>query len=132
PDALGAIPAKSKPLANSAPARRNPNPGGGTTVRFEQSDVLLAIIHGYGPKGWHDPEATQTHLMRNVVGANMRMQSYKEAAKTYNGIKPFPSIQGDLIQETLVGQSGFLFFVGSTYSWYDPRNYRPAVGPAHA
>jgi hypothetical protein len=123
--------ARSKPLARPV-ARRAPNPASGQTVRFEQSDVLLAIIHGYGPKGWHDPEATQTHLMRDVVGANMRIQSYKDAAKAYTGIKPFPSIYGDLIQETLVGQSGFLHYAGSIYGWYDPKNYKQVTVPAHS
>jgi hypothetical protein len=123
--------ARSKPLARPAPDTRLPNPAAGQTVRFEQSDVLLAVIHGYGPKGWHDPEATQTHLLRDVVGANMRIQPLSEAAKAYKGIKPFPAIYGDLIQETLVGQPGFLHFAGSTYSWYDPRNYKPVIVPTH-
>lgn len=127
---VAALLAKSKPLARPIP-KQMPNASAGQTVRFEQSDILLAIIHGYGPNGWRDAEATQTHLLRNVVGADMRIQSYKDAAKAYKGIKPFPSIYGDLIQETLVGQSGFLFFAGSIYSWYDPRNYKQVIVPAH-
>jgi hypothetical protein len=129
---LEKILARSKPLARPAAVRRVSNPAAGQTVRFEQSDVLLAIIHGYGPKGWQDPEATQTHLMRDVVGANMRVQSLKDAAKAYRGIRPFPSIYGDLIQETLVGQSGFLHYAGSIYSWYDPKNYQQVTVPSHA
>ena len=126
-----AVLAKTRPLAHPA-VKPLPNAAAGQTVRFEQTDVLLAIIHGYGPRGWHDPEATQTHLMRDVVGTNMRILPYKEAAKTYKGIRPFPSISGDLIQETLVGQSGFLHFAGSMYGWYDPRNYKPVAGPVHS
>ena len=126
---LAAVLARTRPLAHRAsPA---PNPAAGQTVRFEQSDVLLAIIHGYGSKGWRDPEATQTHLMRDVVGASMRVLPYKEAAKFYAGKKPFPSIFGDLIEETLVGQSGFLHFAGAAYSWYDPKNYQPVAVPTH-
>lgn len=116
---------RSKPLAHPASAKPLPNPAAGQTVRFEQSDVLLAIIHGYGPMGWHDPQATQTHLLRNVVGDNMRILPFKGAVKAYNGVRPFPDIYGDLIQQTLIGQSGFLHFAGSIYGWYDPKNYKP-------
>jgi len=123
---------KSKMLAHPIAARPSANPAAGQTIRFEQSDVLLAIIHGYGPNGWRDPEATQTHLLRDVVGANISILPFKSAIKAYKGIKPFPNIHGDLIQQTLIGQSGFLHFAGGMYGWYDPKNYRAVSGPAHA
>jgi len=125
---------KSKLLARPAAERPSPNSAAGQTIRFHQSDVLLAIVHGYGPKGWQDPEATQTHLLRDVVGANIRTLPFKGAVKAYKGIKPFPTIHGDLIQETLIGQSGFLHFTGGIYGWYDPKNYKPdaSMMPAHS
>jgi hypothetical protein len=119
-----ARPVAARPPVNSARA--------GQTVRFEQKDVLLAIIHGSGPKGWHDNEATQAHLMRDVVGDNMKVLPLKSAVKVYNGIKPFPDIYGDLIQQTLIGRAGFLHFAGGVYGWYDPRNYKAEPGPAHS
>jgi hypothetical protein len=123
---------KSKLFVHPAAARPSPNTAAGQTVRFEQDDILLAIIHGYGPKGWHDAEATQTHLLRNVVGANMKIMPFQGAVKTYKGIKPFPTIYGDLIQQTLIGQSGFLHFAGGVYAWYDPKNYMPSAVATHA
>jgi hypothetical protein len=120
---------KSKALANSAAARPSPSPAAGQTVRFEQSDVLLAIIHGYGPKGWHDPEARQTHLLRDVVGTNPRTLRFKDAVKAYKGIRPLPVIYGDLIEQTLIGQSGFIHFAGGTYGWYDPKNFKDQATP---
>jgi len=128
---IEALLSSTKPLARPAAAKPLPNPASGQTVRFEQADVLLAIIHGSGPKGWHDPEATQTHLMRDVVGTDMRMLPLKEAARVYARTKPIPAIHGDLIQETLIGQAGFLHYAGSTYRWYDPKNFRPDAMPAH-
>ena len=119
---------KSKVLA-SAGASRPINTASGQTVRFEQSDVLLAIIHGSGPKGWRDPEATQTHLLRDVVGTNMKALASKDAATVYKGVRPFPVISGDLIQETLIGQSGFLHINGGIYAWYDPKNYKSVAAP---
>ncbi|MEK6299191.1 MAG: hypothetical protein AABO41_00590 [Acidobacteriota bacterium] len=118
---------KSKLLASAA--KPSHNPAAGQTVRFEQSDVLLAIIHGSGPLGWRDPDATQTHLLRDAVGTDLRTLPRKGAVKAYRGTKPFPTIYGDLIQETLIGQSGFLHFAGGVYGWYDRKNYKPENAP---
>jgi len=122
---------KSKLLAASSPPH---NAAAGQTVRFEQRDVLLAIIHGSGPQGWRDPDATQTHLLRGVVGNDLRTLLQKDAIKAYNGIKPFPTIYGDLIQQTLLGQAGFLHYTGGIYGWYDPKNYKPVTAtiPDHS
>ncbi len=125
---------KSKILAQPIAARASSSAAAGQTVRFEQGDIMLAIIHGSGPKGWRDPEATQTHLLRDVVGTDMKTLAFKSAAQEYKGTKPFPDIYGDLIQQTLIGQSGFLHFTGGVYAWYDPKNYRPKTTgmPRHA
>ncbi|HEX6732940.1 MAG TPA: hypothetical protein VF074_23165, partial [Pyrinomonadaceae bacterium] len=37
------------------------------TLRINDNDLLLAIIHGYGPNDWRDPQATQTFLLKNAV-----------------------------------------------------------------
>lgn len=116
----------------SVAARSSNNPASGQTIRFEQNDVLMAIIHGNGPMGWHDPDATQTHLLRDVVGTKLRTLPLKDAVKAYSGIRPFPTIHGDLIQQTLIGQSGFLHFSGGIYGWYDPKNYSPAPVAVHS
>ena len=121
---------KSKVL--TVAARNSSNPAAGQTIRFEAKDLLLAIIHGNGPKGWRDPEATQTHLLRDVIGNDMTVMPFKVAAKTYGGIRPFPTIYGDLIQQKLIGQQGFLHFTGGVYGWYDPKHYSPDLGPVHA
>lgn len=120
------LPAKTDSNATS-------NPAAGQTIRFEKNDLLLAIIHGFGALGWRDPEATQTHLLRGVVGKDMSTMTFKAAENAYGGIRPFPSIYGDLIQQTLLDQSGFLHYNGGMYGWYDRKNYRPATaGPRHS
>lgn len=123
---------KSKVLAHPVAAGSASNAASGQTIRFEQSDVLLAIIHGNGPRGWLDPEATQTHLLRDVVGTDMKMLPFKSAVKIYSGVRPFPTVYGDLIQQTLIGRSGFLHFAGGIYVWYDPSHYTPANVPVHS
>jgi len=123
---LGEVLPKPRLLAASGPS---PDAAAGQTIRFEQGDVLFAIIHGSGPVGWRDPDATQTHLLREVVGDNLRVLPRADVLKAYKGTRPFPTVYGDLIQETLIGQSGFIHFKGGVYGWYDRKNYKPEIVP---
>ena len=123
---LSEVMPKPRLLAASGPS---PGAAAGQTIRFEQRDVLLAIIHGSGPVGWRDPDATQTHLLREVVGDNLRVLPRTDALKAYKGTRPFPTVYGDLIQETLIGNSGFIHFKGGVYGWYDRKSYRSEIVP---
>jgi hypothetical protein len=91
-------------------------------LHVEKNDVLLAVIHGYGANGWRDREATQTFVLKNVVGSEMRVQNGKEFVKNSSGRK-LPRPQGDLIGETLKGSEGYLYYNAATYSWYDPKTF---------
>jgi len=91
-------------------------------LRIEKDEALLAVIHGYGSNEWRDPQATQTFLLKNVVGAGMRVEDGKEFVKNGSGRK-LPRLQGDLIRETLKGTEGFLYYGVATYSWYDPKTF---------
>src|SRR5207302_9609396 len=44
-----------------------PNQVGMPPLRVTESEPLLAVIHGYGPNGWRDAQATQTFLLKNAV-----------------------------------------------------------------
>jgi hypothetical protein len=94
--------------------------------------VLLAVIHGYGGNGWRDPQATQTHLLKNVVGSGLEVQEAKAAATTNEG-KKMPRLRGDVIGEVLRNTSGFLYYASATYAWYDPKTYKdePEPGMVH-
>ena len=92
--------------------------------------LLLAIIHGYGPRGWRDPEARQTLLLKNVVGDRLTVQPLRSALPT-KGAPP----RGDVIKTNLTSAAGFLYYVHSSYQWYDPRAARGgevAQGMMHA
>jgi len=91
-------------------------------LHVEKDDVLLAVIHGYGANDWRDPEATQTFLLKNVVGSGLRVQNGKEFVQNSSGRK-LPRPQGDLIGETLKGSEGYLYYSVATYSWYDPKTF---------
>ncbi|HEX5874802.1 MAG TPA: rhodanese-like domain-containing protein [Pyrinomonadaceae bacterium] len=94
-----------------------------TPLRIEEGETLLAVIHGYGTNDWRGPEATQTFLLKNVVGSDLKVQNGSEFVKAHSG-KRLPRPQGDLIGETLQGAEGYLYYASATYSWYDPKSFR--------
>ena len=92
-------------------------------LKIDKDELLLAIIHGYGINDWRDPEATQTFVLKNVVGSDLKVQSGKEFVEANAGRK-LPRPQGDLIGQTLQGAPGYLYYATSSYSWYDPKTYK--------
>jgi hypothetical protein len=96
---------------------------GSQRLRIEESDSLLAVIHGYGPDDWRDQQATQTYLLKNAVGSGLEVSSGKEFVAA-NKEKKIPRVHGDLIGEVLQGTSGYLYYAGESYSWYDPKTFK--------
>ena len=96
---------------------------GMTPLRIAESETLLAVIHGYGAAGWHDSQATQTYLLKNVLGEKIETRTKAEAIAVNQG-KKLPQLQGDLISEILRGKPGYLYYAGSTYLWYDPETFQ--------
>ena len=85
-------------------------------VHAEAGDTLLAIIHGVGAKGWRNPEAKQTFLLKNGAGSNMTVLAVKDLAASKSKPK-LPPLRGDTISETVNGKSGMLFWTGAKYAW---------------
>ncbi|HEX7335046.1 MAG TPA: hypothetical protein VF290_26325 [Pyrinomonadaceae bacterium] len=92
-------------------------------LKIEKDEPLLAVIHGYGTNDWRDPEATQTFVLKHVVGDDLKVHSGKEFVASNAGRK-LPRTQGDLIGETVQGTQGYLYYAVSTYAWYDPKSYK--------
>jgi len=101
-------------------------------LRIAADDLLLAIIHGYGQKGWRDRQATQTYLLKNAVGSEVKAFSKIDFAGANQG-KKLPRLVGDLISENLAGKSVYLYFTGAQYSWYDPKTFKgePEIRVTH-
>jgi hypothetical protein len=95
-------------------------------LRVKENDVLLAIIHGYGAEGWRNQQATQTYLLKDAVGTRISTQSAKNSLNA-NRNKPVPKIYGDTIAQVLEGSSGFLYYTGAGYAWYDPTTFQPGT-----
>jgi hypothetical protein len=93
-------------------------------VTVEESDTLLVVIHGYGADGWRDAQATQTYLLKDAAGSSLKARA--QAAARASGEKgKLPRLVGDVIDETVEGRAGFLYYNGAHYVWYDPRSYKP-------
>lgn len=86
-------------------------------VRAEKGQMLLAIIHGVGPKGWRNPEAKQTFLLKNGAGNGMATEPVRTMLNTKDKQK-LPPLKGDAIGETIGGTSGLLYWTGARYAWY--------------
>lgn len=101
-------------------------------LRVAADDALLAVIHGYGANGWHDPQATQTYLLKNAVGSGIEVRQAKDVTLASQG-KKLPRLRGDVIGEQLRGTSGYLYYSTKTYSWYDPKTFKgdPEPGVFH-
>ena len=97
-------------------------------LRVAATDVLLAVIHGYGAQGWRDPQATQTYLLKSVAGSAMETHAGKDFLTANQG-KKLPTVRGDLIGEMRDGKSGYLYYSGMTYSWYDPKTFTGEPDP---
>ncbi|MGH9872191.1 MAG: hypothetical protein ACRD9S_06945 [Pyrinomonadaceae bacterium] len=97
-------------------------------LRVAATETLLAVIHGYGSEGWRDPQATQTYLLKNAAGSGMETQAGKEFVTANKG-KTLPTVRGDLIAEVLDGKTGYLYYAGATYAWYDPKTFTGEPDP---
>lgn len=82
-------------------------------------DLLLAIIHGYGPGGWRNPEARQTYLLKHAVGKDMTARKRTDALKMARRDK-LPELRGDVIAQELGQKRGFIYWTGARYVWWDP------------
>lgn len=89
-------------------------------VSVREDDVLLAVIHGYQKEGWRNRLASQTYLLTNAVGEEMKRASAQDVLKSIQREGKLPALRGDVIRETLSGEKGFLYWTGSKYAWSHP------------
>jgi hypothetical protein len=85
-----------------------------TPVKAERTDTLIAIIHGVGAKGWRNPEARQTFLLRNAAGTKPVVEPAEKASASNTSRTPAP--RGDVISETINGHRGLIYWNGARYS----------------
>ncbi len=87
-------------------------------IKVQPNDVLLAVIHGYKENGWRDPAAQQTYLLVHAVGNARRVPTRAEALQALKANNS--RLRGDIIQEELNRQPGYLYWAGAKYAWLAP------------
>src|SRR5262245_14528186 len=85
---------------------------------IEPHDVLLAVVHGYGPQGWRSPRSRQTYLLKNAVGQGVKLIPFDETLKMAKNYKNLPRLRGDVVSETLANGQGLLYYTGAKYAWH--------------
>ncbi|MEP7341104.1 MAG: hypothetical protein ABI977_25465 [Acidobacteriota bacterium] len=86
-------------------------------VVIAQNDILLAVIHGYGPAGWRHSQARQSYLLKDAVGSGLKLQTLNEAIKMAKSSRP-AQLLGDVVRQTLANEQGMLFYTGAHYAWH--------------
>ncbi len=94
-------------------------------VRIADNYALLAVVHGFGSSGWRHSQATQAYVLRGVADGAMKLRARRQILQTA-GKDKLPRVWGDVIEQTINGQSGFLYYNGAKYGWYDPLTYKPS------
>jgi len=89
------------------PEQRRPQIGRGEEV--------LAIIHGFGPRGWRNPEARQAYLVKNAA-AKFAGTAPSLAQKAIRAMR-LP-VETEIIREVRNNRKGFLFWTGGNYAWH--------------
>ncbi|MGA9772438.1 MAG: hypothetical protein WBV94_25620 [Blastocatellia bacterium] len=82
------------------------------------NDLLLAVVHGHGAYGWRNTEATNAYLLKNAVGANMTLEPLKAALAATKESGELFTLRGDVVKQTLAGETGFIFWTGADYAWH--------------
>jgi hypothetical protein len=84
---------------------------------IDETDLLLAVIHGYGPQGWRNPQARQSYLLKNAVGDGIKLTPLNEAIKIVGKYKDPPQLRGDVVSQTMDNKQGLLYYTGAKYAW---------------
>jgi hypothetical protein len=98
------------PPANQRVITMPPKP---PAQRVKANELLLAVIHGEGAKGWRDPQARQAYLVRNANAGPM--QVVPAAGHTLGASV---SLRNASVIYEMRSPPGFLFWTGSQYAWH--------------
>lgn len=101
-----------KKRVQSLPAETGP-------VKVQAGEALLAIVHGHGPNGWRDREATQSYLLKNAAATGMRVVPLKNFPPALKVKESGAKSRADVISGTLSRKAGFLYWATGKYAWQE-------------
>ncbi len=83
--------------------------------RVEPGEQVLAIIHGFGPSGWRNPDARQAYIIKHAA-ASFQGTAPSVSQKAIRAMK-LP-VETEIIKEIRDNKKGFLFWTGGAYAWH--------------
>jgi hypothetical protein len=111
----GSIEAFRSPLSNwilDDPRARgtpfHPLPVDGATV-------FVAMIHGYGPAGWRNPEARETYVLAGIAPLSLRARPIRDG--DLDGPRSRARLSGDAIDVASAEGQGVLCWDGARYAY---------------
>jgi hypothetical protein len=111
-------------------AERGPPPKGErSAVTVQPQDVLLAVVHGYGARGWRDERARQCYLVRHATGAPFEARPRTELLRYVRRVPDEPRLTGDVILLSAGRKPGFLYWTGARYSWHPLPSRAQPIAP---
>jgi len=87
-------------------------------VAVRPQEVLLAVVHGYGPRGWRDEQARQCYLVRHATGAPLEARPRTELLREARRRPDEPRLAGDVILASMGSRAGFVYWTGVRYAWH--------------
>ncbi|HEV7501894.1 MAG TPA: hypothetical protein VGQ33_17895, partial [Vicinamibacteria bacterium] len=87
----------------------------GPRASVREGEVLLAVLHGIGPRGWRDPQARQAYLLR--AGASGRFHPQRR-----DGHAPSDGPEAPDAGDLLVGAraTDVVYWTGARYACGTP------------
>jgi len=115
---------RADPAAEPEP----PPKGERSAVTVQPDDVLLAVVHGYGVRGWRDERARQCYLVRHATGAPFEARPRTELLRYVRRV-PDERLTGDVILVSAGRKPGFVYWTGARYSWHPLPSRAQPIAP---
>jgi hypothetical protein len=106
------------------PPKAAPSP-----VTVQPDDVLLAVVHGYGVRGWRDERARQCYLVRHATGAPFEAEPRTTLLRYVRRVPDEPRLTGDVILVSAGRKPGFVYWTGARYSWHPLPSRAQPIAP---
>jgi hypothetical protein len=106
--------AREDPAAEPGPPPKGERPA----LAVQPEDVLLAVVHGYGIRGWRDERARQCFLVRHATGAPFEARPRTALLRYVRRVPDEPRLTGDVILVSAGRKPGFVYWTGARYSWH--------------
>ena len=87
----------------------------GASAKVENSEEIMAIIHGFGPQGWRNPDARQAYIVKHAPAALQGIAS--SASQSAIRAMHLP-VKTDIIEGVRQKKQGFVFWTGGVYAWH--------------